>query len=527
MTFSNYTLSGSHAPTRYSSNRRLLFTALLLFGAFLTTYLTAQVNTGGSSRTSDHNKEVIGYITNWDAWKNSRAGVPGAGALTQLNIDYSKYTILNYSFFGVAVDGSLHSGDLRNPNINQTGTVQQPGDIFFTDVYSSWEMPILFGEIEPLQYISAEGAQRAAAQGFVVEEGGSGWEHPTWKLSGDLPVPLHKEDGAKGLLELSKQNGVKVMASIGGWSMCRHFPEMAADPVKRARFIEDCKILIDVGFDGIDLDWEYPGPFAGMNFTGSEADYENFAILVEEIRAAIGPDKLITAAMSADPKKLTGLDWPRLDRSMDYFNMMTYDMAGGFSDKANHNAPVYPYSASETAAFNWQSTMNTLLAEGVNPGKINMGMPFYGRGVITEGTASLGQDTKKRQETVQPDGAITTSSDFVNWPRDVYDGTPNYFYIKQQALQSGSGWTRMWDDEAKVPYLVKDNFFLSYDDEESIGIKADFINENNLGGTIIWTTYGDLEFSGSPTSFGTKLKRWSDVSSPLVNKINEVFAGGW
>ena len=121
--------------------------------------------------------------------------------------------------------------------------------------------------------------------------------------------------------------------------MCRHFPEMAADPVKRARFIEDCKTLIDVGFDGIDLDWEYPGPFSGMNFTGSDADFENFAILVEEIRAAIGPDKLITAAFSADPRKLVGFDWPRLDGAMDYYNMMTYDMAGGFSDKANHNAP--------------------------------------------------------------------------------------------------------------------------------------------------------------------------------------------
>ena len=492
----------------------------------LVTQVAAQVNTGGPARTSDHNKEVIGYITNWDAWKNSRAGVPGAGALTQLNVDYSKYTILNYSFFGVAVDGSMHSGDLRNKNINQPGTVQQPGDIFFTDTYSSWDLHILFGEIEPLQYISAEAAQRATEQGFVVEEGGTSWEHPTWGLSGSLPVPLHKEGGAKGLLELSKENGVKVMASIGGWSMCRHFPEMAADPVKRARFVKDCKTLIDVGFDGIDLDWEYPGPFAGMNFTGTDADFENFAILVEEIRAAIGPDKLITAAMSAAPNKLQGFDWPRLERSMDYFNMMTYDMAGGFSDKANHNAPVYPYSASETSTFNWQSTLNTLISQGVTPGKINMGMPFYGRGVVTEGTASLGQATKKRQETVQPDGAITTASDFTNWPRDVYDGTPNYFYIKQNALQNGSGWTRMWDDEAKVPYLVKDNFFLSYDDEESIGIKAGFINENNLGGTIIWTTYGDLEFSGTATSYGTKLKRWSDVSSPLVNKINEVFAGG-
>ncbi len=55
----------------------------------------AQVNTGGNASTADHQKEIIGYITNWDAWKSSAAGVPSAGALTHLNIDYSKYTIHN------------------------------------------------------------------------------------------------------------------------------------------------------------------------------------------------------------------------------------------------------------------------------------------------------------------------------------------------------------------------------------------------------------------------------------------------
>ena len=505
---------------------RYTYCLLLLGSLIITSQLQAQVNTGGSATTDAHRKQVIGYVTNWDAWKAASAGVPSAGALTHLNLDYAKYTILNYSFFGVAGDGSLHSGDLRSKNINQPGAEQPPGDIFFTDIYSSWDLYLLFGELEAVQFVNEDVKARAEAQGFEVEVGGSSWTNPTWGLSGSLPLPLQKEGGAKGLLELGRENDVKIMASIGGWSMSKHFSDMAADPLKRARFIDDCKKLISVGFDGIDLDWEYPGPFPGMNFTGKAIDFNNFAILVEEIRAAIGPDKLITAAMSAAPAKLQGFDWPRLERSMDYFNMMTYDFAGGFSNKANHNAPVYPYPDAETPEFNWQSTLATLRAKGVSPGKINFGIPFYGRGVITDGAAELGKATVKRPENVQPDGQIMTASDFVNWPRDVYDGTPNYFYIKQRALGSNSGWTRKWDGDAQVPYLVKDNYFLSYDDEESVGVKAGFINDNELAGTIVWTAYGDLEIGGEVTSFGTKLKRWSNVNSPLVNKINEVFADG-
>jgi chitinase len=500
---------------------------VLFFATFWITSAVAQVNTGGNATTANHQKQIIGYLSNWDAWKAATAGVPAQGALNHLNIDYSKYTVLNYSFFGVASDGSLHSGDLRNKNIYQPGATQAPGDIFYVDPYSSWDLHLLFGELELVQYISADVVTRATAQGFQVTENGTTWSQPTWGLfNKPLPLPLHKVGGAPGVLELAHSKGVKVVASIGGWSMCKHFPEMAADPVKRQRFINDCVKLINTGFDGIDLDWEYPGPYSGMNFTGTQADYVNYTNLVQAIRNAIGPNKLITAAFSADPVKLRSFEWGKLNTTMSYYNFMTYDFNGGWSDKAGHNSPLYNYDNSEAPTFNWKSTYDALVSMGVNKAKINMGSPFYGRGVVTTAAATLNGATSKRSENVQPDGPITTCADFTNWAKDVYDGTPNYFYVKQVALAAGSGWTRSWDNQAKVPYLTKGNFFLSYDDEESIGYKAQFIVDNQLAGTIIWTVFGDLEFSGSPTQFGTKLIRYPTVKSTLVNKINEVFAGG-
>lgn len=501
-----------------------LFSTLI---CLLSLHITAQVNTGGPNTTNDHNKQVIGYITNWDAWKAANAGLPAQGALTHLNIDYSKYTILNFSFFGVAVDGTLHSGDHRNKQIYQPGSVQQPAALLFGDHYSSWDFDLLFGEVERFTWINDQTKARAEAFGYVIN--GNQWSHPKWRMNsadyvGNPPLVLPKEGGAPGLLELARQKGVKVMASIGGWSMSKHFPEMAADPVKRARFIEDCKTLIEMGFDGIDLDWEYPGA-AGMNFTGTQADFANFTILAQEIRNAIGPGKLLTTVMPANPASLVGYEWPQISQLFDYFNVMTYDYNGGWSNIAGHNSPVYTYDGAEAPNFNWQSTLNAIKSYGVPSAKINMGMPFYGRGVITNGSASVNAPTVKRSETIQPDGPIQTSADYTNWPREVYDGTPNHFFIKQKT-GPGSGWTEHWDDQAKVPYKTKGNYFLSYDNEQSIGIKAQFINDNQLAGTIIWQVFGDLEFSGSPQSFGVKLKRWSSVQSPLVNKINEVFATG-
>jgi len=479
----------------------------------------AQVSPSVPATTAQHNKQVIGYITQWDAWKEVANLVP-KGGYNHLNVDYSQYTMLNFSFFGVAQDGSLHSGDFRNKNIYQVGAVQAPAPLLNEDIYSSWDLYLLYGELETLYYIS-DGSY-AYQQGY--RNSGSGWTNVNTGKSGSFPLAIHKQGGQPGLIELAHSKGVKVMASVGGWSMCKHYPEVAADATKRAKFIASCKDLIAMGFDGIDFDWEYPND-PGMNIEHyGTVDYNNFATLAEELRTAIGNSKLITACFSAVPSKLAGFPWPRLNTVLNYMDMMTYDYNGGWSNKAGHNAPLYDYPGMEYQGFSLDGTVKGLKNLGINMSKVTLGAPFYGRGVVCSSAAALNGATTKRAETVQPDGPIQTCADFTNWQKDLWDGTPPYSEILL-ATGSGSGWTDNWDDNAKVPYKTKGNYFLSYDNEQSIGLKAQYIKDQGLAGVIVWQVFGDMTDMTSSTS-GTKLIFCANTKSKLVNKINQVFANG-
>lgn len=471
-----------------------------------------------------HQKQVIGYVTQYDVWKEIPNLVP-KGGYNQLNIDFSKYTILNFSFFGLAHDGSLHSADYRNKQIHLPDQIQEPAPLIHDDIYSSWDRYILFGAQQILWYIS-EGSH-AWNLGYRAADSG-GWVNTNTNESGNFPLAIEDPDGPPGLLRKAKQYGVKVMASLGGWSMSKHFPSVAKDPVKRKKLVAECRRLINMGFDGIDLDWEFPNGL-GMNIIEhSPDDFKYFTMLVDDIRKEIGSNHLITAATSTAIKLLEGFEWHNLNKSMDYFNIMTYDINGGWSNIAGHNSPLYNYPDQEGGkeASSLDKTIRALKKWGVKESKINAGVAFYGRGVITDGTAALNKKTVKSVQNVPPDGSISTCGDFDNWPLNVWDGTPNYAMIVQKTREGEyDGWQYHWDENAKVPYLTKGKYFLSYDNERSVGEKAKYVVDNNLAGVIIWTAYGDLQnLTTNTTVHGSKLVECHDATSILVDKIDQVFS---
>ena len=270
---------------------------------------------------------------------------------------------------------------------------------------------------------------------------------------------------------VSAKGEVKVCLSVGGWGSGR-FSEMAATEAGRKAFARDCaRVIEEYGLDGIDLDWEYPTS-SSAGISSSPADKQNFTLLVKDLRAVLGSDKLLTMASSSSAKYVNFKDF--IDY-MNFVNLMTYDMG----DPPYHNAGLYKSgktrrSCDESVTLHYQA--------GVPFDKIVLGMPFYGR-----------DDEKTKPFTAGDDD--------------------NFVYYCDIAK---GDYTECWDATAMVPYLTDaaGTMMLSYDDETSIGLKADYVKQKGLKGAMYWAIEGDDSNWTLSKAIAGRLIDWTDPNPP-------------
>jgi len=268
-------------------------------------------------------------------------------------------------------------------------------------------------------------------------------------------------------------DGVTTLLSIGGWNNSQGFPDLAKDQSSRETFASECVALLrDRDLDGIDIDWEFPGPFGPDGLTSYEDDPANFAALLEECRrqfdaaaAEDGTEYYLTAALNHAEPQISILPHDRLIDALDYAKMMTYDMHSPvFVDETNHNSPLYANSAAQSDS-SIHNTLSYLRDQGWPNEKLVMGLAFYGR-------EFTGVDSTENDGLFQSFGGSGGAYGFAD-----IDG-------------QFSGHTRYWDDEAKVPYLFDGSSLLSYDDEESVGVKAEYAGERGHP-IMYWATGHD------------------------------------
>ena len=291
------------------------------------------------------------------------------------------------------------------------------------------------------------------------------------------------------LLLLKEQHPhLKTLISIGGWTWSGNFSAVAMTEASRQQFVSSCLMFVtDYGFDGIDVDWEYPVG-GGLN-PGVPADKENYTLLMAEFRNQLnaltestGKDYLLTIAAPAGPTTLENLEVVELAVILDWINLMTYDFHGGWDSKTNFNAALYPTTddpAGGAAGRTLHEAVQTYLSLGVPSEKIVVGTAFYGRG--WGGVPTTNNGLYQTASGTVPPGT---------WEAGVFD----YSDLKANYVGQGD-WVRSFHAEALVPwiYSASQQVFISYDDQESVQAKIDYVNEHQLGGMMNWELSADRD----------------------------------
>lgn len=285
---------------------------------------------------------------------------------------------------------------------------------------------------------------------------------------------------------------LRTLISIGGWE-AGGFSDAAATAESRERFVSSCMAMFFErhrgSFDGVDIDWEFPVYGGPKDITDRPEDRANMTLLAKEFRRQLdalatshGQDErfLVTAALPAgrvqsdgpyDP--LRSFDLRALGETLDFINLMTYDMGTAFSAVSTFNAPLREVAQDPLPDRRWnnvEGAVDFYLEHGVPAGKLVLGVPFYGRGFKVKGDANGGL--------YQPYGEPYAAGDW----REI-----------RAKLLSDPEWERHWHPVAQAPWLFNrdQRIFVSYEDPRSIGLRAKLAKDRGLGGVFMWELTGD------------------------------------
>jgi chitinase len=286
---------------------------------------------------------------------------------------------------------------------------------------------------------------------------------------------------------------LKLMMSVGGWSWSGRFSDVALTEESRQHFVESCvAMMMQYGFDGIDLDWEYPGGGGMPGNVERPEDPANFTLLLAEFRAQLDAqgDYLLTMAGPAGQAMIQALQLDQIHPYLDWINVMAYDFYGAWSSTTGFHAALYPNPddpGSQTA--NASTAVQQYLDGGVPSEKIVLGAPLYGHGWANVPETNHG---------------LWNS---FNGVPDTSSGEGTYVY---GLIANLDGYERYWDDTAQAAWLYNPTtqVMISYEDPQALQAKAAYVRELGLGGMMFWELSHD------------------DRDNTLVNTIWESLNGG-
>ncbi|CAH1795108.1 unnamed protein product, partial [Owenia fusiformis] len=307
------------------------------------------------------------------------------------------------------------------------------------------------------------------------------------------------------IVDLKEVNpSLKILLAVGGWNMgSSPFSQMVASNTSIKYFVKtSIKYLRKHRFDGLDLDWEYPGSRGSP-----QGDKERFTILCQELRNGFekeametGSERLLlSAAMAAGQDYIeNAYQIDRVAEYLDFLNVMTFDLHGSWSKVTGINSPLYadPTVANDTLNTDW--VIQYYLSNGVPAEKINMGVPLYGRTFTLHDSRYADIGHPARGPGVK--GRYTREKGFLAYYEIcVYKGHTN--------------WVGGLDEEQQSCYGNLHNQWVGFDDTRSIPLKMKYLKEQRLGGVMVWAIDLD-DFTG--------LFQRNRLKYPLLNQIKDI-----
>ncbi|MDE1713395.1 glycosyl hydrolase family 18 protein, partial (plasmid) [Chromobacterium amazonense] len=322
---------------------------------------------------------------------------------------------------------------------------------------------------------------------------------------------------------------LKVLISLGGWTWSKNFGKFAATDAGRKAMVSSCIDLyikgnLPVGenaggqavalgvFDGFDIDWEYPGGGGLPTNTVDPNDRQNYTLLLAEFRNQLNALSTankrryyLTAAIGSGVDKIRNTEPAAYSSYLDWINVMTYDFHGGWDAKGPTNFqsnlyrdPAAPVTGDQVY-YTVDDAVKTLVNAGVPRAKINVGLPFYGRGWAGVAAGPKG------------DGLYQVAT---GPAKGTYEqGIEDYrILVKRSAKQFNS-------PVVKQLWTYDGNEFWSYDDPATIRGKLDYVRSQQLGGVFSWSLDGDDAQATLLKSVDGKGDNWND---PLRGNFNQL-----
>jgi GH18 family chitinase len=207
------------------------------------------------------------------------------------------------------------------------------------------------------------------------------------------------------------------------------------------------------------------------------SEIETYPLLLSEIRTALGPNKLISAAVPGlrrDMLAFTKETIPLIATSLDFFNIMTYDLMNRRNNVTNHHTGV------EISL----DAVNAYLENGVPPEKAVLGFAFYVKWFKTDPKGGckdnpIGCKTVLMEDPVT--GADLGQAGGFSWHDQVPDDRKTSF---KKALGNAQydevhGGNYYWDSD--------ENIWWTWDTTHAITNKIPMIVEKKgLGGVFAW-----------------------------------------